>query len=337
MANEEHLKILKQGVEAWNRWRKENPDTAPDLSGAYLGDADLSGANLSKANITLANLSRANLSEADLSDTDLSETRLNRAFLGGTYFTRANLVGADLSGAYLYDTKFIRADLTRVDFTGANLSEALFVDVYLSYARGLETCAHLGPTDIDFTTLRRSDMLPIQFLRGCGLPDSLIDFLPTLISKDYYSCFISYSTDDQEFADRLYGDLQSKGVRCWYAPHHMRSGKKMHDQIKKAIGEQDRVLLILSQHSMNSEWVKTEIADARAREVSEGRQMLFPIRLVDMETIKKWQCFDADTSKDSAREIREYFIPDFQNWKDSKAYKASFDRLLNDLKAPATS
>jgi hypothetical protein len=27
MANEEHLAILKQGVQDWNRWRKVNPDT----------------------------------------------------------------------------------------------------------------------------------------------------------------------------------------------------------------------------------------------------------------------------------------------------------------------
>ena len=41
MPNEEHVKILKQGVEAWNRWRVENPKIEPALS-----DADLSGANL---------------------------------------------------------------------------------------------------------------------------------------------------------------------------------------------------------------------------------------------------------------------------------------------------
>ena len=34
MANPEHLAKLKQGVDAWNQWRKENPDTKVDLSGA---------------------------------------------------------------------------------------------------------------------------------------------------------------------------------------------------------------------------------------------------------------------------------------------------------------
>jgi hypothetical protein len=44
-------------------------------------------------------------------------------------------------------------------------------------------------------------------------------------------------------------------------------------------------------------------------------------------------CFDADTGKDSAREIREYFIPDFSNWKDHASFEAAFDRLQRDLKA----
>jgi hypothetical protein len=86
---------------------------------------------------------------------------------------------------------------------------------------------------------------------------------------------------------------------------------------------------------MSNEWVKTEIAGAREREAKEGKQLLFPIRLVDFERIKDWECFDADRGKDSAREIREYFIPDFSDWKNHDAYTHSFERLLRDLKAAA--
>ena len=84
---------------------------------------------------------------------------------------------------------------------------------------------------------------------------------------------------------------------------------------------------------MQSEWVKTEIAKARQREVKEQRRVLFPVRLVDFESLQDWECFDADTGKDSAREIREYFIPDFSRWKDHDSYQQAFERLLRDLTA----
>ena len=83
---------------------------------------------------------------------------------------------------------------------------------------------------------------------------------------------------------------------------------------------------------MESEWVKTEIADARKREKTEGIRVLFPIRLTTFEQLQEWKCFDADTGKDSAREIREYYIPDFSEWQNPYAYKAAFDKLLEDLK-----
>jgi hypothetical protein len=121
-------------------------------------------------------------------------------------------------------------------------------------------------------------------------------------------------------------------VRCWFAPHNIRGGKKIHEQIDEAIRVYDRLLLILSEASMNSEWVKTEIANVRQKELDHGTRVLFPISLVPFETIRGWKNFDADTGKDSAREIREYFIPDFSDWKNHDNYQQALDRLLKDLK-----
>ncbi|MEE8288739.1 MAG: pentapeptide repeat-containing protein [Nitrosomonadaceae bacterium] len=72
MANEEHLKILKQGVEAWNEWREKNPQITPDLSTANLNKEDLYEADLNKANLNKADLSAADLSAADLSGANFS-------------------------------------------------------------------------------------------------------------------------------------------------------------------------------------------------------------------------------------------------------------------------
>ena len=161
------------------------------------------------------------------------------------------------------------------------------------------------------------------------------ELAPSVASRQqlYASCFISYSTKDQTFADRLYSDLLLQGVSCWYAPHHAQGGRKLHEQIAREIDSHDRLLLILSEDSMNSEWVKTEIAHARQKELNENRRVLFPISLVPFETIKQWKNFDADTGKDSAREIREYFIPDFSDWKNHEAYRTAAERLLRDLKS----
>lgn len=147
------------------------------------------------------------------------------------------------------------------------------------------------------------------------------------------TCFISYSSMDQAFADRLHADLQAKGVRCWFAPHDIAGGKKIHEQIDEAIRFHERLLLILSPASIVSEWVKTEIAKARRRELREQRRVLFPVRLVEFEALRDWECFDGDTGKDSAREIREYFIPDFSRWKDHDSYQCAFERLIRDLQS----
>jgi hypothetical protein len=112
----------------------------------------------------------------------------------------------------------------------------------------------------------------------------------------------------------------------------MRGGMKTHEQIDQAIRVHDKLLLVLSPHSMASNWVRYELRRARRREVREHCRMLFPIRLVDYAVLQEWECFDADTGSDLATEVREYFIPDFSNWKDPDAYQQAFARLLRDLR-----
>src|SRR5207302_2754188 len=121
------------------------------------------------------------------------------------------------------------------------------------------------------TLYRSHGRIPENFLRSAGVPENLVIFMKSLTgaAMEFYSCFISYSTSDQDFAERLHADLQDKGVRCWFAPHNIQAGKKLHEQIDEAIRVYDRLLLILSDHSMNSEWVKDEIAHSRQQELND--------------------------------------------------------------------
>ena len=240
MANLEHLDIVLQGVEVWNQWRSKNRSVSPDLIRADLRGADLRGANFYRASLYGATLCDANLYKADLSVGDLRMVNLRGANLHG-----ANLKSANFGGSYLG-----KANLSRV-----KLLETIFVDTNLEDAQGLHDCEHFGPSSLDHRTLAKSGRLNLGFLRGCGLPDALIEYLPSLLQQaiQFYSCFISYSTKDQEFADRLHADLQNKGVRCWFAPRQIRGGEKIQDQIDEAIRTHDRLLLILSNYSMHSE------------------------------------------------------------------------------------
>lgn len=193
-----------------------------------------------------------------------------------------------------------------------------------------------GPSTIGVDTLFKSDgKIPEVFLRGAGVPEDFITLVPSLVGRatDFYSCFISYSHQDDHFSQRLYSRMQSENLRVWYAPEDMKGGRKLHEEILRAIQIFDKLLLVLSEHSMKSEWVMTEIRRARKVEREENRRILFPIRLVDFDTIRKWECFDADGGKDLAVEVREYYIPDFSNWKNNDAFEAEFAKLLRDLKA----
>ena len=217
-----------------------------------------------------------------------------------------------------------RVNLEGADFTLATFRDTVFADVNLARVTGLETCFHWRPSPIDERSLQKSGSLPLPFLRGLGLADVFINYLPSLFNEaiQLYSCFISYSTRDQEFAERLHADLQNKSVRCWFAPHDMPIGGKILDEIDAAIRLRDKVVLILSEHSILSGWVEDEVTKAFEEERKHNKTVLFPIRLDDavMDTNEAW-----------AAKLRARHIGDFRRWKDHDEYQKSFERVLRDL------
>src|SRR6266508_2945267 len=169
MANRKHLEILKRGVEEWNRWRYDNPDIKPDLSGAKLHKADLRKAALSWVNLTKASITGANLGGADLGGANLSEAKLNKAKLNEANLVIVNLSGADLSGAELMGAELYCADLsgavlTRAILRDADLSEANLSGTKLSGANLIE--ANLTMADLSGADLTGADLSWVDLTRA---------------------------------------------------------------------------------------------------------------------------------------------------------------------------
>ena len=124
MANKHQLRIIKRGAEAWNAWRRENPNIVPDLSHADLSDRMLMAAHLRWAKLEGANFSGANLGSANLSKADLRHAKLQHTRLSQANLLDADLSHADLSGAWLNDSILIEANIFRANLTDATLINA---------------------------------------------------------------------------------------------------------------------------------------------------------------------------------------------------------------------
>lgn len=348
MANPEHLKILKQGWPNWNEWRDKHSSVIPDLSRINLTEVSLRTANLRGVNLTQSNLNKANLIGVNFSCADLSGATLIHADLQIAHLDGAKLVGTEMVGANLRFADLRDADLRRsvigfVNFERTKLEGALFSEAIagfttfkgtdLGVAIGLESVFHQFPSSIDIETLHVSGgKIPEAFLRGSGVPESFVVQIPALVAAmlpiQLYSCFISYSSQDQEFTERLHADLQAQGVRVWFAPHDMKIGARIRSAIDESIRVYDKLLLILSENSVSSQWVEQEVETARARErEQEGKTVLFPIRIDDaaMEIKAGWPALLRNTRN----------VGDFTRWREHDPYQKALDRLLRDLKAEA--
>ncbi len=365
-------RLHNSSVADWNQWYV-NQTSGLDLAGAdlsfrnlsniYLFDADLRGANLAYADLTEADLSRANLEgavlshananralllETNLTQAQLTKVNLRSATMLGARLRKSDLTDASLIGALLQNTQLQASNLCRADLSDTNLAYAdlsdseldgatfgttTFCRTNLRNANGLESCKHSSPSALDFSSLGRVEALPAVFLRGCGLPDEMIDYLPSLIGNpiSYYSCFISYSHEDLVFARRLHDQLQGRGIRCWLDEKQVLPGDDIYEQIDRGIRLWDKVLLCCSKSSLNSWWVDNEIETAfeKERQLMKEREKktlaLVPLNL-DGYLFDEW-----DGAK--KQQVKSRVAADFTGWETSNdQFENAFERLVDALK-----
>jgi len=308
-----------------------------NFSEAYIRESDLSEADLKRAYFIRADLVRVDLCESNLTNadfrwayligTDLKHANLTQADLRWAYLSESNLSQANLSEANLIKTSIVKTNLHHSNLKKVLMAWTNFGDVDLSLTKELFTARHFGPSSIGIDTIMRSNgKIPETFLRETGVSESIIQNMALLTEQGllHQRCFISHSSKDLEFAEKLYSDLQNKGVRCWFASEDLKIGDATWDSIYHYIRMRDKVLLILSEDSISSNWVENEVNAALSEENKRKKPILFPIR-VDAAVL------DSDlTWMEYINKARN--ICNFSNWKDHDAYHQALDKLLDDIK-----
>ena len=216
MANPEHLKLLQQGVDVWNAWRRHHAFNSIDLNEAHITEnlrgVDFRGVFLKRAWLFSADLTGANLYEANLSGADLLSADLVRVNASRANFTQAILHDADLRDAILIETDFFKADLTGTDFRGADLRE---VKLHRANLEGANLCG----ADLRRANLRGAFLIG-TFLSGAKLLDadlsgatlSKADLSKADLSKADLSNAVLVETD---LAGAILNGCKIYGVSAW--------------------------------------------------------------------------------------------------------------------------
>ena len=330
-----------------------------DLASQQLRSAQLSGVNMREAKLIDADLHGAFLARADLREADLRGADLTNCDVSGADLTGCNLSGANLSEANLSGATMRWTGLDGTLFAGAILGPRQCIAVSptvkrgllgyldplgapsrisqtdLSRASSLGDVDHSGPTVIDIESMMSVPAVDrVRFLRGCGVREPLVEYLPSLTEEaiQFYSCFISYSHEDKVFARRLHDQLQGRGIRCWLDEHQMLPGDDIYDTVNQAIRVWDKVLLCCSEASLKSWWVESEMDRAfeKERQLAEERDektlALIPLNL-DGHLFDSW---------DNLRgtRVRSRLAADFTGWDtDNAKFEAAFEHVVKALRA----
>jgi hypothetical protein len=125
--------------------------------------------------------------------------------------------------------------------------------------------------------------------------------------------FVSYSRQNLTFAERLARDLKDAGLDVWLDVRQIKGGQQWRDAIFKAINQADIVVVCLSPHAVESEWVRREILMARSHE-----KLIIPLMVEDTADLME--------QHDETKQLLDVQIIDFE-----ERYERAFPLLLQAL------
>jgi len=97
------------------------------------------------------------------------------------------------------------------------------------------------------------------------------------------SVFLSHSHKDKSIVQRICRDLRARGITVWLDSAEMSVGDSLIRKISQAVKETDFVAAIISNSSVTSEWVLTELSQAMNKEINQKKVVILPIRIDDCE------------------------------------------------------
>jgi hypothetical protein len=168
----------------------------------------------------------------------------------------------------------------------------------------------------------------IKWLLLLGSPTKSIE---TTNQKQFQTVFISHSHRDHDLVARLNLALRERGIRTWFSQDDLDAGTKIHEAVFEAIASFDRLIVVLSESSIRSQWVIAEMQRAMRRQREEKRDILFPVSLLPYNRLRDWTCFDADTGSDIAVELRQYLIPVLTNPESEAEFKKFVNAIVRGL------
>lgn len=149
--------------------------------------------------------------------------------------------------------------------------------------------------------------------------------------------FVSYTGADKPFVKRLAMSLESTGVRLWIDYREIHVGDSIIDEIAKGLRETDILVVVMSQASVRSRWVKEEI-NAAFIAMLEGKGVrLCPVLIqscdVPVLLMNRRYADFTKSFRNGISELIEGMIPEYKTWQELKAltqeFKATVERITH--------